>query len=60
MTGGAIDAHFSEVIEKKGGSFNPVSHIFGVGEKRLRIELFAMPSFQVQCSKIQSKVQHCI
>ena len=54
MTGGAIDAHFSEVIEKKGGSFNPVSHIFGVGEKRLRIELFAMPSFQVQCSKIQS------
>ena len=44
MTGGAIDAHFSEVIEKKGGSFNPVSHIFGVGEKRLRIELFAMPS----------------
>ena len=55
MTGGAIDAHFSEVIEKKGGSFNPVSHIFGVGEKRLRIELFAMPS----CSKIHQNHQKC-
>ena len=58
MTGGAIDAHFSEVIEKKGGSFNPVrttKEAFMRGrKKRLRIELFVceMPSVAAtQCSK---------